>query len=193
MESSAIWKIVFFISILIFSGKSNAITCKSNPSLIKSGDLIYRYQDSIISNLVLHYQQDSSYSHVGIAVKEDNQIKVFHSVLEMDKNIDGVTISSYCDYVNDAVRIEVKRLKNDSLELRNRIVRSVNLIGARKFNRTFNLNFNDVVYCTQYIWLVYKDALGVDLFHVNRQNLKVITVKKLFNSNYFYTVFKQEN
>lgn len=191
MESSAIWKIACCLCILIFPVKSDAVSCVLNDKLIESGDLIYRYQDSFISNLVLKYQGDSSYSHVGIAIKENSQIKVLHSLLEPDKKIDGVISSSYCDYIHGSVRIEVKRLRESSLDVTNRLLKNIKVIGNKKFNRTFSLDAKNSVYCTQFIWLLFRDTTTTDPFEVDVKSNKIITVKKLLDSNHFYTVFNQ--
>lgn len=191
MESSIIWKIACCLCLIIFPVKSDAVSCVVNDKLIESGDLIYRYQDSFISNLVLKYQGESSYSHVGIAIKENGQIKVLHALLEPDKKIDGVTSSTYCDYVHDSVRIEVKRLKKSSLDVTNQLQKNIKLIGSKKFNRTFGLDTKDSVYCTQFIWLLFRDIKPADPFEVDLKSNKIITVKKLLDSNYFFTVFNQ--
>jgi hypothetical protein len=191
MESSASWKIACCLCLLIFPVKSDAVSCVLNDKLIESGDLIYRYQDSFISNLVLKYQGEASYSHVGIAIKENGQIKVLHALLEPDKKIDGVTSSTYCDYVHDSVRIEVKRLRKSSLDVTNQLQKNIKLIGNKKFNRTFGLDTKDSVYCTQFIWLLFKDIKPADPFEVDLKSNKIITVKKLLDSNYFFTVFNQ--
>ena len=191
MESSASWKIACCLCLLIFPVKSDAVSCVLNDKLIESGDLIYRYQDSFISNLVLKYQGEASYSHVGIAIKENGQIKVLHALLEPDKKIDGVTSSTYCDYVHDSVRIEVKRLRKSSLDVTNQLQKNIKLIGNKKFNRTFSLDTKDSVYCTQFIWLLFRDIKPADPFEVDLKSNKIITVKKLLDSNYFFTVFNQ--
>jgi hypothetical protein len=191
MESSVIWKIVCCLCILIFPLKSNAVSCVSNINLIESGDLVYRYQDSFVSNLVLKYQGDNRYSHVGIAIKENGQIKVLHALLELDKKIDGVTSSTYCDYVHDSVRIEVKRLRKSSLDVTTQLQKNIKLIGNKKFNRTFGFDTKDSVYCTQFIWLLFRDVKPADPFEVDLKSNKIITVKKLLESNYFFTVFNQ--
>lgn len=191
MESSASWKIACCLCLLIFPVKSDAVSCVLNDKLIESGDLIYRYQDSFISNLVLKYQGDASYSHVGIAIKDNGQIKVLHALLEPDKKIDGVTSSTYCDYVDGSVRIEVKRLRNSSSDVTNRLLRNIRVIGNKKFNRTFGLDAKDSVYCTQFVWLLFRDVTTADPFEVDVKSNKIITVKKLLDSNHFFTVFNQ--
>lgn len=191
MESSVIWKIVCCLCILIFPLKSNAVSCISNVKLIESGDLVYRYQDSFISNLVLKYQGDSSYSHVGIAIKENDQIKVLHSLFEPDKNIDGVTSSTYCDFVHGSVRFEIKRLKKSPSDLTNRLLKNIKAVGDKKFNRTFSLGNKNSVYCTQFIWLLYRDIASSDPFAIDVNSKNVITVKKLLESDSFFTVFNQ--
>jgi hypothetical protein len=191
MESSVIWKIACCLCILIVPIKSNAVSCVSNINLIESGDLVYRYQDSFVSNLVLKYQGDNSYSHVGIAIKENGQIKVLHALFEPDKNIDGVTSTTYCDFVHDSVRVEIKRLKKSPSDLTNRLIKSIKVIGDKKFNRTFSLDHKNSVYCTQFVWLLYRNITNQDPFAIDVNSKKVITVKKLLESDSFFTVFNQ--
>jgi hypothetical protein len=140
--------------------------------------------------LVLKYQGEKSYSHVGIAVTHGPQIKVIHSLLNLDEGIDGVTSQDYCGYIKDALRIEVKRLKKINGGIQNRLLNSIETNQNKKFNRTFDFNSQDSVYCTQYVWMVYKDALHADPFKLKPNSNLIITVRDLLASNAFYTVLK---
>jgi hypothetical protein len=53
------------------------------------------------------------------------------------------------------------------------------------------LDNKNSVYCTQFIWLLYRDITTTDPFEVDMKSNKIITVKKLLDSNHFFTVFNQ--
>jgi len=189
MESRLSRKIIVAICLLqAFSCLAGKSTCKP-PSQIATGDLVYRYHDSLISKMVLKVQGDQGFSHVGIAVRIKQNLFVVHSEYDPSRNMDGVVWEDYCDYVQLAERLSVKRQSFRPALSSDKIISEIKDFGSKKFNITLANKNSNTVYCTQYVWLIFAKLYKEDLFKLKNYPQNVITVRDLYQAGNFKTMY----
>ncbi len=133
--------------------------CERLGAAVKTGDLIFRAEDSLISRLVMHAQGDGRFSHVGLIVEQAGGPRVFHAEYDPAKDVDGVVSDDLCAFVRRALRIEVRRPQGQAATDSRALSRIVERIGFPRFNLAFREDPGDgSVYCTQYVWRVLAAA-----------------------------------
>jgi hypothetical protein len=189
MESSLSRKIIVAICLLqAFSCFAGKLVCKP-PSQIETGDLVYRYQDSMISNIVLRVQGDQRFSHVGIAVRMKQDLFIVHSEYDPSRNMDGVVWEAYCDYVQLAQRVSVKRQSLKPALSSDQVISEIKNVGNKKFNLTLTNKSSNTVYCTQFVWLIFSKLYKEDVFKLKNYPENVITVRDLYQAENFTTMY----
>jgi len=190
MESRINWKVIviglLWQPLLSFAG------CVGEDKL-RTGDLVFRYEDSLISKVVLAYQGDSNFSHVGMALRTDQGWKITHAEYDPSREIDGVISESYCSYIRLAQRGVIKRFNKpygfDEMVFH----RTLREHQFKKFNLRLKTDDIKSVYCTQYVWLVHKKIYGFDPFNLKKQPDEIIVVKDLYQSPYFSEIYRFNN
>jgi hypothetical protein len=146
----------------------------------RTGDLIFRAENSWLSRAVMHAQQDWRFSHVGIVVETSQGARVFHAEFNPSFGTDGVVSHDLCTFARRALRLELRRLDSIGERQRQRIAEAVHVIGAPRFNLRFEAWPADgSVYCTQYVWRVLKQVVPAALGEAEDPGL--ITVTKLLD------------
>lgn len=125
----------------------------------KNGDLIFIVNPSG-QGKAIQLATKSKYTHVGIIFFENGKEMVYHAVEPVSKN----TLREFIDMSSDG-KYEIKRLKNQELLSAGKI--AVMLKEAKsKLGTHYDLAFNwseDELYCSEYIWKLYKHALNINL------------------------------
>lgn len=114
---------------------------------IKSGDLVFRKENSIISQMFSKIDE-SAYSHLAIALNTEDEVKLYH--LEATENEDDLKIQSVADFVKDAEKIAVYRFKDEIDELKLKEILDEFTKNKPKFDFDFSLE-NENLYCTEFI------------------------------------------
>lgn len=114
---------------------------------IKSGDLVFRKENSIISQMFSKIDE-SAYSHLAIALNIEDDVKLYH--LEATENEDDLKIQSVADFVKDAEKIAVYRFKDEIDELKLKEILDEFTKNKPKFDFDFSLE-NENLYCTEFI------------------------------------------
>lgn len=142
----------------------NASTYSSidiDTSLLQDGDIIFRRGISFVSNLVLENDSESPYSHVGIVSFFNNELFVIHAVPDESEN--GI------DYVRkDPLNLFLRTDRASAFA----VIRYNNITAAKKasayskkcydskilFDDEFSLQDSSKLYCTELVWLAFKNA-----------------------------------
>ena len=148
---------------------------------MRSGDLVFRRGRSVLSRMVVAAERGGGYSHVGVLIRDtDGNWKVAHSVpaeREFEGDFDRVKFeplqkflsadlaASGC-FVHVGEALEPARLRALCDEARQAFRDSV------RFDHDFDLADTTAVYCTEFVWLLYKHC-GVDLSEGRRRFVNV--------------------
>ena len=134
---------------------------------IKEGDIILRHGYGFVSDAIvksLHEKYDIS--HCAIIADSDSGKIVIHSVSSSLSNFDGVQCQLLQTFVKDCKpnSIIISRYKDTTL-LKTTVERAKFYLDNKvPFDNKFNIHDNSEIYCSELIWLVYKDVYKVDLF-----------------------------
>lgn len=140
------------------------------PASLQEGDLVFRQGHDAVSGVVLAVDPSSQFSHVGILARRGDAWVVIHS-LPPDAPGDpgGVRVELLSDYLSpaNARRLGIYRLKNAGAESIARVqaaVRAALEYGEQhtRFDGDFDLNDHRRLYCTELVWLAFRQA-GIDL------------------------------
>jgi uncharacterized protein YycO len=145
------------ISIFIITACSN-----DNTSLdkLQSGDLIFQTSTSMQS-IPIQLATKSKYSHVGMVFKKGEDLFVYEAV----SPVQIVDIDTYIsrgkgsDYV-------VKRLKNADEVITDQVLKKMESLAKKELGKGYDIYFNwsdSKMYCSEYIWKIYKKATGLEI------------------------------
>ncbi len=143
-------------------------------SCVERGDLLFRRGRSLSSNIVLYADTSGNYSHVGIAVKYNGRVAVAHAA-PTDNNIELVKIESLEEFFekSKAERGAVCRFDIDTLQLDSINLRAIEIVESNTpFDNSYNTEDQSKLYCTEYIWEVYK-VIGYDISQGKRTTLNL--------------------
>ncbi|MFR9650295.1 MAG: YiiX/YebB-like N1pC/P60 family cysteine hydrolase [Rikenellaceae bacterium] len=146
---------------------------------IHSGDVVFRQGRSFASLTVLSSDRESDYSHVGVAIEVDGELMISHAVPgeSEDEFVCFESIESFFAYKrakNGAVlRLPLDSIKRRTLEQRAQDIVSQNI----QFDHEYNAGSEDKLYCTEYVWLLFK-AIGVDLACGQRAQVTIFNLSE---------------
>lgn len=135
-----------------------------NPTM-QDGDIIF--QTSLSSqSLPIQIATKSKYSHVGIIYKDGEDLFVFEAV-------QPVKLTPLGDWVNrgENGKFVVKRLVNSDEILTAERIEKMKDIGKKYLGKDYDLKFewtDDKIYCSELVWKIYHEALGIDLGMLQR-------------------------
>lgn len=157
-----------FTSITFYSGNPpSRAELKINPGLLKNGDIIFRKGHGFVTEMVLLADGQSSYSHTGIIVINENRVHVIHAVPdEAENGIDLIKNENLSDFLNSAKTeaAVVYRLKKDSSGTAFKAAQKAEeyFNYGLLFDAALDLKTDDKLYCTELVWKAFKFA-GLDL------------------------------
>lgn len=125
----------------------------------KSGDLLF-ISSAAGQGMAIQLATKSNLTHCGIIFVENNVPYVYHAVEPVQKS----TLSEFLEFSADG-KLWAKRLKDTSmLTLKNIAqLKSKALNGLGKhYDSFFNWSSNEL-YCSEYIWKIYYDALKIEI------------------------------
>lgn len=143
---------------------SRWLTAKPNLSQLRSGDLIFRHGRGIISNVLMSLgQREKKYSHAGIVSVENGNVFVYHAIGGEENISNKLRKDPLADFCNpaDAHAFGVYRAGlNDSQINSVMILASAYYKNGLQFDTKFDLNTDDKMYCTEFVYKIFKQALG---------------------------------
>lgn len=126
----------------------------------------------MLSAAALALDPQSAFSHVGIVTEAEGQLSIVHSAIdETPDAADTVRVDSISQFLapDRAIAAAVYRLRDEETE-----AMTVSELAAQtaasfasrqvRFDRAFDLETADAVYCTELIWRAYRRA-GVELVY----------------------------
>lgn len=140
---------------------------KYDPTLFQSGDIIFRRGKSLISQIVLTADEESSFSHAGLIERSGDSLFVIH-IIPNDPQDGGdlVRRESLQSFLRSdhASLAAVYRLQKDDQQYAQKATTTAKQYFAQhiKFDRLLDLETLDKLYCTELIWQAYNET-GIDL------------------------------
>ncbi|REJ83498.1 MAG: hypothetical protein DWQ44_03645 [Bacteroidetes bacterium] len=129
--------------------------------LIKTGDVILLEGNSFVSSVFRNFSlREKKYSHAGIAVLEGQEVFVIHMEAGKGRGILKEKLRHYCSEIeNRSYAIYRAGLNEQQIQtLLGRIKHYVSI--QPMFDLEFNLDTDDKMYCTEFIYKVFNEAAG---------------------------------
>lgn len=152
--------------------KEKVLVNELNINRIENYDIIISEGQSIESKLIrLLKIFNKNYSHSGIIVKNNNKVFVLHSTPD-GADANGIRFDSLQTFLNlsDVSDYKVMRYQNISFASRQRL--EIEFEKYKSQNAPFDFEFNNYenkrIYCSELIWLIFKNS---GLFDINDFNL----------------------
>ena len=162
------------------------ISCQSNDEFsgFQNGDIIFQTSKSAQSKAI-QIATGSKYSHMGIIYKQENDFFVYEAV-------QPVKLTPLKDWINRGERAHyvVKRIKNSKNLLTPEILAKMRQIGEKYAGKHYDAYFewsDSKIYCSELVWKIYNQALGIDIGELEQLgdfNLTDKTVRKKLNERY---------
>ncbi|MBQ3740131.1 MAG: hypothetical protein II856_02905 [Bacteroidales bacterium] len=144
---------------------------------LQTGDIVFRTGESLESKTVTSMDTASCYSHVGMVIWHNNQWCVLHAVpneratkKEKDSvKIEPVGVFFRSDRALEGCVCRMPLAPEDTLKL---LSTAENLYRRHPlFDRAFDDKDSTTFYCSELVWYLYRQSLGVDLTQGRRHNL----------------------
>lgn len=127
---------------------------------LQSGDIIFQTSESSQSNAI-QLATHSPYSHCGIIFKYDKDYFVY----EASSKVRELALDRWIEQGKDQAFV-VKRLKDAENILTPENVKKLHKAKDTFYQKDYDQYFNwsnDQIYCSELIWKMYRDALGIEI------------------------------
>jgi uncharacterized protein YycO len=103
--------------------------------------------------------EERRFSHVGILVSDNKMPAVMHAISDDDRGFDGVVTEPLSEFLADSPDWAIYRAQA-SREQRAEIGRWASTLREQSgsFDTHFNLDSDEELYCTEFVWKVLKQA-----------------------------------
>jgi len=189
---SKIISFLFIILVLIyFTGKKEKVVASEvDMAKIEDFDIILSKGQSLQSKLLnLVKLSMNDYSHVGILIKENEKVFVLHSTPDGTKT-NGIRYDDIQTFVNlsNVSDYTVLRYQDISFDCRQKLRNEFSKYKTIQvpFDFDFNNFENGKIYCSELVWLIFKNARLFESSDFNLQ--KPIYPKYFLTMNRFFTV-----
>ena len=183
---------LFIILVLIYfiGKKEKVVAVEVDMDKIEDFDIILSKGQSLQSKLVsLVKFSMNDYSHIGIMIKGNDKVFVLHSTPDGTKT-NGIRYDDLQTFFNlsDVSDYTVLRYQDISFDYRQNLRREFSRY--KTIHAPFDFDFNNFengrIYCSELVWLTFKNA---GLFKSSNFNLqKPIYPKYFLTMNRFFTV-----
>lgn len=168
---------------------------------VRAADLLFRRGRGLLTQAVLAVESSSAYSHVGVVVVRPAGLFVVHSVPDEPPGDPGSVRAEPLETFTAPERAEalglyrVQKLAGDTPR---RVAALAEGAALRRlpFDPDFDLASQDRVYCTEFVWRIFRDAGGLDLLagppplmSFALQRRRVITPSALIESEALHAVW----
>lgn len=143
----------------------NIYRVKLDPAAVQAGDLVFRRGRSMVSRAVLSLDGRSDFSHVGIAVRQGEDLRIVHALPpEEDRKATGVVAEPLELFLSPDVASSAAlyRPRNSAAGVRAAVAARKHVMARTPFDSAFDLSTSSAVYCTELVWKVYLEA-DIDL------------------------------
>ena len=177
----------FLLFLFILAGCGRSVPARHFPTeSMRTGDLVFRCGRGVLSRaVVMAEQMDGRYSHVGVLIRDvDGVWKVAHSVpaeREFNGDFDRVKFEPLEAFLSPKMAArgclvhvgsltDPVRLQALCDEARQAFRDSV------RFDHDYDLADSSKVYCTEFIWLLFKHY-GLDLSEGRRRYVNLMNIR----------------
>lgn len=152
--------VIFLIGLSACSHQSSDVDITALGETIQNGDIIFQTSKSSQSKAI-QLATNSKYSHMGIIYESDGQFLVYEAV-------QPVTLTPLQDWINrgENGHYVIKRLENADEVLTSSTLTRMKQVGAKFKGKPYDIYFgwsDDKIYCSELVWKIYKQALGVEI------------------------------
>lgn len=161
--------------------------------LLHEGDIVFRCGTSMASNAVLLADKITSYSHIGIVVKQNNQFRIIHAVPDERDHLndkDRVKIDSIETFFKPdrSIAGAIMRIDNETIATQAAAEAMKILERETLFDHDYDLKDSSKMYCTELIYYVYNKS-GLDLTEGRRSSVNLPAL----NGTYIFPSDIQQN
>lgn len=187
LKSSLLLLLFLFIITLYNKVEGNNISNNYAIKLLNSGDIIFRKETNFISDSFSKID-DSIYSHIGIIIKEENKIYVYH--IESDEKENDLKKDEISYFLRSIEKFSVYRLKKRVDETKLNFILKQFIDDNIKFDFLFSLS-KDKFYCTEFVNEVYLKLLGNDIYVYlfNFNGKEVISINSILKNTDLEKIF----
>ena len=178
-----------------FQGKSNINLSKTVLDSILPGDIILRRGDGPLS-FHLSNTTKEAFTHCGIIVKENNQLKVIHSLggQVSQQEVDGVQLTSlkhFIDYASDSLLYICRPIFVDSAN--SKVVKEAYSYLEKKvpFDHRFSMVSADKLYCSELLYYIFKNINNQkNIFKIKKKHRAyMLMFSTFFNTTNFRKIY----
>jgi len=132
----------------------------SQNAALHNCDIIFQTSKSSQSKAI-QIATKSKYSHMGIVYRKGDALFVFEA-------IQPVKLTPLADWINRGKNAHyvVKRIKNAASILTAEKLSAMKKFGNHFLGKDYDLYFewsDDKIYCSELVWKIYKEALGIEI------------------------------
>lgn len=163
-------------------------------TIIKDGDIILRHGYGIVSDMIVKTLNEKyNISHCAIIVRDDNKLKVIHTVSQSISDIDGIQQQGLKTFIKHSKNnsIIVVRFKHDNENAGQIISNKAKELLKQKvpFDHSFDINDDSELYCSELIWKILLDEFNVDIFPDRANNSKLhFNFSNFYNPDFFEVI-----
>ncbi len=153
---------------------------------LTNGCILLRTGNDVISSMFAKFNlQDKTYSHCGIAFKENNQWYVYHSIGGEDNPDEKLRRDTYQRFVSNAHNLGfgICNLQlNESQQNELRSVVSSFYTQKIPFDMQFDLSTDQRLYCAEMVYKAFHKALKTDTFFqtTSNQRFQFVSTDNIF-------------
>jgi len=142
------------------STSKHKVSSRTPSPIFQNGDIIFQTSTSSQSKAI-QLATHSPYSHVGIIYEQKGDFWVYEA-------IEPVQLTPLKTWIKRGKKEKfvVKRLKNASTILTQEVLKKMKAVGEKYMGKHYDLYFewsDDNIYCSELVWKIYKEAVGVEL------------------------------
>lgn len=127
---------------------------------LRTGDIILRQENTFLSSLFASVE-NSAYAHAGIILNRNGRPYIVH--VEIAEGDDGLRVQEWQAFLKNAERWKVLRLKNPPQNNHFETILNKYIKLKPSFNLDFSEGKTNSLYCTEFIQVVYKEAVGITI------------------------------
>lgn len=151
---------------------------------LREGDILFQ-ETGGEQGKAIKLATKSRYTHAGIVFSYNDELMVLEAVGPVKK-------TKIKDFINRGINghYVVKRLKNSQERLREEKIIQLKESGEKFIGLPYDIYFgwqNDRIYCTELVWKMYKEVLGIELGKLGKLkdfDLSSLTVRLLMFKRY---------
>lgn len=151
---------------------------------LKEGDILFQ-ETGGEQGKAIKLATKSRYTHVGVVFDYKGELLVLEAVGPVKK-------TKLKDFINRGINKHyvIKRLKNAEDKLTNDNIVKLKEAGNKYLGLPYDIYFgwqNDRIYCTELVWKIYKEILGIELGKLGKLkdfDLSSLTVRLLMFKRY---------